>query len=70
MAGIGNGSITAVGSGVDADGAWCHLRDSDDIGKLSRREPVVGLHRLVLNQRKHTITSAKAEEANLKESDK
>ncbi len=70
VARILDGGIAAVGGGVDADGTRRHLRDGDDIGKLCRRQPVVVLHRLVLNQRQHAVSPSESEEADLKERDK
>ena len=51
------GRITAISGRIDADGAWGHLRNGDDIGKFGRRKPLMMDNRLGLYERQHAVTA-------------
>ena len=59
------GGITHVGGAVDADRTRSRLADSHNIRKLSIGEPVVLHHRLVVDERKHRISTTKIKCTNL-----
>ena len=55
--------VADIGRAVDRDRPGRHLRNGDDVGQLLVRDPAVGDHHLVLNQRQHRIPPAEAEKA-------
>ena len=66
---IVHSGIAAIGSSVDADRSWCHLRDGNDISELLHRHPMILRYHLSLNQGYHGIATSESEDAYLKEYD-
>ncbi len=59
------GGITYVGGTVDADRSRCRLADSHNIRKLGIGKPMVLHYRLVVDERKHRISTTKIKCTNL-----
>ena len=57
-------NIANVGSTVDANGAWRHLRDGDDVGKHLARDPARA-DNFALDEREHGIASTEAKQSYL-----
>ena len=66
-AGIVYGGVAAVCGCVDANRTGRHLTYSHDVCELSRCEPSMVVHRLVLYQRQHAVAATESEESNLEE---
>lgn len=47
---LGDGSITDIGGRIEGDGARSGLGDGDNVCKVGHRDPVMGLHHLMLNE--------------------
>lgn len=61
------GSEAYIGGAINADRAWRHLTDGDDVGKLLRGEPTMDSDYLGLDQGEHGVAASKAKQADLKE---
>ena len=58
--------ISTIGGRVDTYRTRGHLRNSNDIGKLGSRKPMMLVYGLCLNKRQHAISSTEAEDTNYK----
>lgn len=69
IAGVDNGCVAAIGSGIDAYGAGRHLRDGHNVSKFACRHPVPMVHHLTLDERQHAVASTETEYSDFKKRD-
>ena len=62
---VKHGCIARIGGSIDADRPRSGLADGNNVGELTHGKPMVLVHHLILNERNHSISTAKVEYAYL-----